>query len=96
MSNSQTVLDSALRELFGYEQDADRLGEDAKATLKEVRPLLIGKRVRTYGRDYVLKQVEVRRNAAVTCYGLRINKRGKVGTRGFDIGELSKMKFLDE
>lgn len=62
--------------------------------LDDIRPALIGQRVTRYGRTWEICQVQVGLSGHVTCYGVTVSKRGKVGRRGFDLGNLSHCDFV--
>lgn len=85
----------AFAELSQYRRDCACLTASAAKVLAEIRPALIGQRVRQFGRIWQIKQVDVRGNGVVSCYGVTVSKRGRVGTRGFDLGILEECEFID-
>lgn len=74
--------------------DSRQLHRKATEILNDIRPALLGQRVARYGRTWEICQVQVSLGGNVTCYGHAVNKRGKVGTRGFDLGSLEHCEFL--
>lgn len=72
------------------------LSDEARMLLLNIRPALIGQRVRRFNRMWQIVQVDVRGNAQVTCYGVTVSRSGKVGTRGFDLGNLDGCEFIDD
>lgn len=84
----------ALADLSGIAREARELHRRANDVLKDIRPALIGLRVRRYGREWQICQVDIRGNASLTCCGVTVSKRGKVGTRAFDLGRLEDCEFL--
>lgn len=71
-----------------------KLREDAKRILDDIRPAIIGQRVRQYQRTWEICQVSIASSGDVICYGVTVSKRGKVGTRGFDLGRLQDCEFI--
>lgn len=82
-------------DLSAIAEEHRKLQERAREILDQIRPVLIGQRVRQWGRVWQICQVDVRANARVTCYGVTVSKTGKVGTRGFDLGLLENCEFLE-
>lgn len=93
-SNSDTALALSLAELAKIAEQTMTLRKMANARLDEIRPLLIGKRVRAYGHLYQISQVSISLLNQIKGYGVRVNRKGRAGTRGYDIGTISNWKFV--
>jgi hypothetical protein len=76
--------------------DCEHLRREAVEILDGIRPALIGQRVYRYGRMWQIVTARVSSTGAITCYGVTVSRRGKVGTRGFDLGRLADCDFIDE
>jgi hypothetical protein len=84
----------ALAELSRYAKEVDDIKRRANALLCDIGTGLVGQRVRRFdGRIWEICQVDWR-YGSVHCYGVSVSKRGKVGTRAFDLGKLEDCKFL--
>lgn len=81
-------------DLLRIKGEVAELNRQATAIINDIRPALIGQRVVRFGRVYQICQVDVRRNAQPTCYGVTVSREGKVGSRGFDLGALEDCEFL--
>lgn len=86
----------ALADLAELERAQEEMRTSAREILDQIRTGLVGQRVRAHGREWQICQVDVRTRAVVTCYGVTVSRSGKVGTRGFCLGDLSGCQFLDE
>ena len=84
----------AFADLSGIAKQCADLNNRACVILNDIRPALLGQRVTRYGRLWEVSQVQVWANGRVTCYGVRVSKKGKVGTRGFSLGMLEDCKFI--
>jgi hypothetical protein len=85
----------AFAELSRLSSEAKALNEQAEQVLDEIRQVLIGQHVIQWGRRWQVCQVDVRSNARVTCYGVTVSKRGKIGKRGFDLGALEHCELVE-
>src|SRR6202021_1851257 len=84
----------SLSDLSGLAKDVRAIQDRARAILADIRPGLIGQRVRRFDRVWEIKQVQIWGGGDVTCYGVRGSKRGQGGTRGFDLGMLEQCESL--
>lgn len=84
----------AFTDLAALAAEIDTLRERANAILADIRPALIGQRVAKYGRTWQITQVQIWGSGRVTCYAVRVSKKGKVGTRSFDLGNLDQCEFI--
>lgn len=84
----------ALRQLSRLAALERRMTRRGQAILKEISPALIGQQVIRYRRRWSICQVHIRKNCVVSCYGVGVTKRGKIGVRGFDLGNLEECEFV--
>lgn len=89
-------LGPAFSDLSAIAAEVEALRVRGRAILDDIRPALIGQRVRRYGREWQVCQVQIWGGGDVTCYGVRVSKKGKVGTRGFDLGLLAQCEFISD
>lgn len=89
-------LGPAFEELSAIANESATLNARATTVLDGIRDALIGQHVIQYGRRWQISQVQVWGSARVTCYGVTVSKKGKVGTRGFDLGLLENCRFVSE
>lgn len=87
-------LGPSFSDLSAIAAEVEALRVRGRAILADIRPALIGQRVRRYGHDWQISQVQLWAGGNVTCYGVRVSKKGRVGTRGFDLGLLEHCEFL--
>lgn len=81
-------------DLSSISADVRALKDRADVILKDIRPALIGQRVFRYGRHWQIVQIQVNSGGEVSCYGVTVSRKGKVGTRGFDLGLLEHCDFM--
>ncbi len=92
--NADTALAISLAEIEKIGEQTDTLHSMARDRLDEVRPLLIGKRVRAFGHVYQISQVSITRANQIHGYGVRVNRKGQAGVRGYDIGTIVNWTML--
>lgn len=79
---------SALQEIADLKRQGDDLRKRAEAILEGVHSAIIGTRVRRYGRLWQISQARISIAGGVDVYGVRVNKKGQPGTRGYHLGLL--------
>ncbi len=72
------------------------LRREAHEILKDLNPVIIGRRVKRFGRVWQISQARIGNSGSVQCYGVTVSRKGKVGTRDFDLGNLSDCDFIEE
>jgi hypothetical protein len=84
------------RRLDDIANDCSHLRREAQEILGDLKPVVIGQRVERHGRVYQIVDAHVGLSGNVVAYGVTVNRKGKVGSRGFDLGNLVDCKFIDK
>lgn len=89
---------NAISDMKKFEKETDALRRRAIARLEEIRPLLIGRRLRRFGRIYQIPREGLYIDAygALSCYGVTVSPKGAIGTRAFSIGRVALCELLEE
>lgn len=85
---------NAYAALSAIAQKSAELRQEAETILSAIDERVIGQRVRAFGHIYEVCTARIHPNGGVRCYGVRVNKKGEVGSRGYDIGMLEDCEFL--
>lgn len=86
----------ALAEIEQHYADIEAIRAKDRVILKDIEPALLGVQVHRYGHTYQISQVHIGLKGGIRVYGVRVNKKGIAGTRGFDLGLLSGCKFVED
>jgi hypothetical protein len=93
MSNEGVARQRGLDALRAHAASVDAIQEQVRNLWEDVAPLIVGLRVRRYGRIWQICSGNTYRGI-VHVYGVTV-RGDKIGTRGFSLGRLDECEVLE-